>query len=310
MDRAREILARARPARLDLPGRGVEIALLDWGGSGPVTLLHHANGFCKGTWGLVADALRPHFRVLAMDARGHGDSSRPRGEGAYAWEQFALDLAAVAERVTAEWGSIALAIGHSFGGTATLGAAAAHPGLFRRMLLVDPVAPPRPGGADFERNANARSLAERAGRRRADWPSRAEARGWWAERELFARWRPEAIDLYALDGLRERADGSVELKCPGAVEAAVFAGSAGYDIFSVARGVATPALWLWAAQGNFSRAVYEDLAGSMAAARVETVDAGHLIPMEQPERVVDAALRLAASHQDPSGDRAEPPAAG
>jgi len=45
--------------RLPLPGRGVEIALLDWGGDGPLVLMHHANGFCAGTFGLVAEALVP-----------------------------------------------------------------------------------------------------------------------------------------------------------------------------------------------------------------------------------------------------------
>lgn len=293
MERARKILAAARPRRFALEERGVEIALLDWGGDGPLALLHHANGFCKGTWGLVAMELRRHFRVWAMDARGHGDSTRPAGAGAYAWDEFARDLEAVAGRLSAELGPVALAIGHSFGGTATLGAAARRPGLFGRMLLVDPVTPPRPGGGDPERRAGARRLAERAARRRADWPSRQEAHRWWSERELFARWRPEAIDLYALDGLRERAGGGVELKCPGAVEAAVFAGSEGVDVFSMVRGVATPCLWLWASQGDFSRPVYEELAASMAEARVEPVESGHLVPMEQPERVVEAALRLA-----------------
>lgn len=293
MERAREILAAARPRRLVLEERGVEIALLDWGGEGPLALLHHANGFCKGTWGMVATGLRQRFRVVALDARGHGDSSQPAGEGAYAWREFALDLVSVAERLRAELGHIALAVGHSFGGTATLGAAARRPELFDRMLLVDPVIPGRPGGGDPERRANARRLAERAARRRADWPSRQEARSWWAERELFARWRPEALDLYALDGLRERPGGGVELKCPGAVEAAVFSGSEGYDAFSVARGVETPCLWLWAGRGDFARPVYEELAASMKAARVEAVDSGHLMPMEQPDRVVEAAMGLA-----------------
>src|SRR5258706_5837286 len=96
--------------RLALPEHGVEIALLDWGGSGPLALFHHANGFCAATLDLVARPLRRHFRVIGMDARGHGDSSRPgasfaqRAEGErrpsggepYAWGEFGADLAAVA----------------------------------------------------------------------------------------------------------------------------------------------------------------------------------------------------------------------
>jgi hypothetical protein len=33
----------------------------------------------------------------------------------------------------------------------------------------------------------------------------------------------------------------------------------------------------------------------MRAGQVEAVDAGHLVPMEQPARVVEAALRMIAS---------------
>jgi hypothetical protein len=38
--------------------------------------------------------------------------------------------------------------------------------------------------------------------------------------------------------------------------------------------------------------VYEVLASSMADGRVETVEAGHLTPMERPDLVVEAVLRF------------------
>ena len=58
--------------RISLPENGVEIAILDWGGDGPLALLHHANGFSAAVWGPVAEHLRGRFRVVAVDARGHG----------------------------------------------------------------------------------------------------------------------------------------------------------------------------------------------------------------------------------------------
>ena len=86
--------------RLALPDRGVEIALLDWGGSGPLALLHHANGFCAATWALLAERLRPHYRVVALDARGHGDSTCPAPGPAYRWTEFMHDFVAVAEHLS------------------------------------------------------------------------------------------------------------------------------------------------------------------------------------------------------------------
>jgi pimeloyl-ACP methyl ester carboxylesterase len=290
---ARALLARA--ARRSVRLADVEIALLDWGGAGEPVLLHHANGFCKGVWGLVAERLAPRFRVFAMDARGHGDSSRPEAPGSYAWHRFAEDAAAVAAFVAAECRvtRLPVAVGSSFGGTSLLGAAKQRPDLFGRLVLVDPVVPPRVEEIPPERREHVLSMVERATKRRHDWPSRAEARAFFAERELFERFDPRALDLYVLDGLRERRDGSVELKCPGTVEAAVFAGGGDVDVAALARGLRTPALWLWASQGSFSRERYRELAASMAAARVEDLACGHLAPMERPDLVAEAVLRFA-----------------
>lgn len=291
----RDLLAAATPRRLMLPERGVEIALLDFGGGGPLALAHHANGFCKGMWAEVAHALRGRLRVVALDARGHGDSSRPEGPAAYAWPEFARDLAAVASLLVAESGApLALGIGHSFGGTSLLGAAAERPALFERLLLVDPVTPPPPSSRPPGRREHVASMADAARRRRSDWPSRLEARAWFSERSLFSAWTPAALDLYVLDGLRESKDGGVELKCAGAVEAAVFELGEFVDLTEWTRGLASPALWLWAERGNFPLAFHERLAASMRTARVERVPAGHLVPMERPDLVAEAALRLLA----------------
>lgn len=274
------------------PGEAGPLAALDWGGDGPLALLHHANGFCKGVWGLVAEALAPHYRVVAMDGRGHGDSAPATSPDGYDWRGYGEDVARVGQALLAETGAsrVALGLGHSFGGTSMLGAAAHHPDLFERLLLVDPVIPVRSSEGPLAR-AHLEELVDRARRRRADWPSRAEAREWFAERELFARWDDRALDLYVLDGLADRPDGTVELKCSGDVEAEVFARGGEVDVAAWARAVTAPTLFLWAAQGNFSRARYEEIVASMPRARVEDVDAGHLVPMERPDLVVQAALR-------------------
>jgi pimeloyl-ACP methyl ester carboxylesterase len=294
MAEARSMLGRAKRRMLPLPGRGVELALLDWGGAGPLALLHHATGFCKGVWAPVAEALRPHFRVIALDARGHGDSSQLAGADAYAWAEFAQDLVAATEALVAQHGPVALGVGHSFGGTAMLGASKARPELFERLLLVDPVAPPPARMLAPDAFSEPSSLAEGARRRRTDWESRAEARAKWGRRPVFAAWRPEVLDLYALDGLRERADGSVTLKCPSSVEAAIFDQGRELDILGIADAHPIPTLWLRAARGNFPGDWCRSLTSLMKACELVDLDAGHLVVMEQPELVAQAALRFSA----------------
>lgn len=282
-----------------LPKSGLEIALLDWGGEGPLALMHHANGFCAGSLGLIAEHLRPHFRVIGMDARGHGDSDRPVGPGAYAWRHFANDLLGVAEVLVAEHGRgrVGLGLGHSFGGTALLGAAASRPELFDRIVLVDPVLPPTnpTPQTGSPRDENLTRLVEGSRRRRSLWPDRAAARAHFASRSLFEKWLPEALDLYVEHGLRDLPDGQVELKCPGEIESRIFSESGGLDTADLAQRATTPTLFLWAMRGNFPRILYEQLVERMADARIVDLDAGHLVPMEKPELVVDEIFRTPAS---------------
>jgi pimeloyl-ACP methyl ester carboxylesterase len=295
--------------RVELPGRGVEIGLLEWGGDSvpedaPLVLMHHANGFCAGTLGLVAEALTPAFRVVGMDARGHGGSSRPEGPAAYRWEEFALDVLAVAEALAPPHGGrVAVGLGHSFGGTAMLGAAARRPELFERLVLVDPVLPAPPGwtAVDPERGERVARLVDGARRRRSVWESRAEARAHFARRSLFRRWLPAALDAYVECGLHERADGRVELACPGAVEAAIFAAAHGFDVADLARrAAAVPTTVLWARHGDFPRALFERVFGALPHARLVDVEAGHLVAMERPELVVREVVAAVPARADRS----------
>lgn len=279
--------------RLALPGRGVEIALLDWGGDGPPALLHHANGFCAATWDGVARLLRPHFRVFAMDGRGHGDSTSPAEREAYAWREFGADAGAVADRLAEEAGRpVALGLGNSFGGTALLLAEAAAPGRFGRLALVDPVLVPGPGAGSgaVAVSGNAVSLIEATLERSAVFPDRATARAGWVGKRLFADWQPRALDLYVTEGLRDRPDGRVELKCAPASEAAVFANGAGSGIWEVPERVKAPTLMLWAARGDFPRPLFERFAERLPDVRLEDLQAGHLAPMEDPELVARTVL--------------------
>ena len=287
--------------RLPLPESGVEIALLDWGGEGPLALLHHANGFCAAMWDLVARPLTKHFRVIGMDARGHGDSSSPEGAGFYRWASFAGDLTAVVDALAAEHpdGRVTLGLGHSFGGAAMLLASAERPDLFGKLVLVDPVLP-EPALTE-ERVRRIGDLVERALKRRRLFDAREDARASWEGKDFFTGWLPDAFDLYLAEGLRDRPDGRVELKCDPAVEAAIFEAGPGTDIWQVASRVKVPTLLLWAVRGDFPRLAYETVASGMAQGQIRDIESGHLAPMERPDLVVDEVLDFTGVRQDSVG---------
>lgn len=108
---------------------GVELDVLDLGGSGrPVVLLHGLMS-CARSWRPRAAAVRPHGRVLAPDARGHGRS----GTGAdTSPERLADDVV----ELLASTGPAAL-VGHSMGGISALLAAVRRPGLVTAVVVED-----------------------------------------------------------------------------------------------------------------------------------------------------------------------------
>jgi pimeloyl-ACP methyl ester carboxylesterase len=278
--------------RLALPGRGVELALLDFGGQGPLALLSHANGFCAALWAPVAAELTGHFHVIAFDSRGHGDSSVPRAPESYHWDQFVRDLIALAERLMAEHGRAPLyGIGHSFGGTCTMAAASRRPDLFARVAMLDPVLVPPP--ELWPRMDSAPPpMSDIARKRQHVFESREAAREKWRDREPFSSWDPRAFELYLQEGLRVRADGQVELKCAGEVEAAVYEHNSSLDLFEVARELRVPTLLLFAGRGHFSRLMLERLCALSPALRSEEMAAGHLMLMESPEACAERLIRF------------------
>lgn len=277
-------------------GSELEIAVWQWDGEGDPLLLHHATGFCGALWEPVVEGLGEELRVVALDARGHGDSSKPDDLDAYTWDAFASDAVGVAEALVAEGvgARVRLGVGHSFGGAALLAAAAERPGLFERLLLVDPVVFVPEPNLDPERESRRHSLARAASKRRHVFASRDKARQAWTGHPFFTGWDERVFELYVQEGLREHDDGRVELRCPRRIEAAVFSNSGTLDLLGLAPRVECPVEILWASRGNFPRPVYERLAARLPHAAIRDIDAGHLIPMEQPAVVAEAIRRSLA----------------
>jgi pimeloyl-ACP methyl ester carboxylesterase len=291
--------------RVELPGRGIETALIDWGGDGEIALLHHANGFCAGTWALLADRLRPRFRPIAFDARGHGDSTAPPPGDAYRWIEFVHDVVALAEILAGETGApIGYAIGNSFGGLVSAYAAGLRPDLFARIAMLDPVIVPgesrmeemraempRLAGRALRPGQN--PMAEIAKRRQKVWPSRDLALEKWAGKDAFEGWDPRALRLYVDEGMRDRPDGQVELKCDPQVEASVFDAAGVLDLLEVADRIVAPTLPVRAGRGNFPMLVFREVVARLPNARLLELDVGHLMPMHDPPELAQALLDFA-----------------
>ena len=126
--------------RTDWSQRAVELPWLtlhlrELGADGRPLLLLHGLGVDGSVWQAVGRRLRPAFRLLAPDLRGHGWSDHP--PAGYHARDYAADSAELLAALAAELGPLDV-LGHSLGALAALGAAAMQPGAVAHLILEDP----------------------------------------------------------------------------------------------------------------------------------------------------------------------------
>jgi len=114
------------------------LTVWDWPGRPPDTLLLHGIGNYGRYWDFFADAIAGRLRLVAPDARGHGDSDKPAS--GYAPMDFVADAASLIDSLTTER---PLVVGHSMGGFHATALTLAHPDRVRALVLAAPAF--RPG---------------------------------------------------------------------------------------------------------------------------------------------------------------------
>src|SRR5579871_5477865 len=84
-------------------------------GSGPPLILLHGGGLSRRSWfdAGYPQRLAERFQVIAVDARGHGESGKPPERAAYSPERLTADVLAVADACDADRFDL---VGYSFGG--------------------------------------------------------------------------------------------------------------------------------------------------------------------------------------------------
>ena len=125
MDGMVDVTPRVR--RFPLPGRGGEMAALEFGPTDqPLDIVFcHANGFNARTYRTILGPLSATLRILAIDLRGHGATTLPTVvENRPGWAEYRDDLLALLPHVAS---APVVVAGHSMGATTSLMAAAQAP---------------------------------------------------------------------------------------------------------------------------------------------------------------------------------------
>lgn len=260
---------------------GVTIAVHDLGGTGRPLVLCHATGFCAGAYGPLAEHLLGDRHVWAIDFRGHGDSTVPEGER-YDWDGSADDLLAVIDAIGE--GEPVDAFGHSMGGASAMLVEARRPGTLRSAYLYEPIILPagmtRPPGIE-------NPLADAARRRRAEFPSKADALWRYATKTPLRVLNAAALAAYVEHGFEDTPEGTARLKLAPAHEAAVFEAT-GKATHETVRGLDLPVVVaIGAAEGETGPGMWGPaVADALTNGTFHTFGhLGHFGPLQDPPAV-------------------------
>jgi len=252
----------------------------EWPGEPPGALLLHGIGNYGRYWDFVAGAIDGRLRLVAPDARGHGDSAKP-SEG-YEPGHFVADAIAVLDAAAL---ARPLIVGHSMGGFHATALTLAHPERVRALVLVDVGPRTEPRGDSRARRLSldrpdrfpddASALAylretspgygDAVYANRMAWVFRRDGSGgyvWRSSKDALAQ------ILGSVGGAATVWDRLAEITCP----------------VLVVRGTRSP---------SFSDETARHMLAALRDARLVDLDAGHNVALDRPRELADAVLRFA-----------------
>ena len=240
-----------------------------------VVMLHGVTGHAR-TWDDEGAALASHYRVLALDQRGHGDSDSPP-DADYTIARLAADLAAFADALGLATFTLC---GLSLGGRVGIQYAGTHPARVSRLVVVDI-------GPDIAPEGRMR-----VGRLMAGAPERFDTldEGFAYMRTNNPRYTDAMLRHRATHGLRPLPDGGLTWKYDRGLRELVRSGrwSDPIDLWPAWRAIACPTLLVRGAESDI---LSPEIATTMVQAQpraryVEVAGAGHTVPGDQPESFV------------------------
>jgi len=248
----------------------------------PVLAAVHATGFCKELWEPVFEHL-PLHRAIALDQRGHGDSSPI--EAPFDWWTLGRDVLTVLGKD----GGI-VAVGHSSGAAALVLAELLAPNTFSGLVLIEPIIFPGPFFRAEENPMSARAL-----RRRAAFPSPQAAYESYRGRGPFAGWDEAVLRRYVAHAFRAGPDGWT-LKCTPDQEAEFYRGATLHGAWDRLAEVHCPVVIVGGSDSDSHPPSFLDAqAARFPDASVRLVEgATHFAPMERPEATAQVVRQTLA----------------
>jgi pimeloyl-ACP methyl ester carboxylesterase len=194
----------------------------EFGGTGPILHVAVANGFPPAVYAPTFQALTGSYRVVSLPPRALWPDEQPP-QHLEDWHRVAADLLDGLAQYDLQ---NVTAVGHSFGGIASMLAAITQPERFRTLILLDPTILPLSAMevmAEMQADGSIHQspMALGAMRRKRSWENVESAYTYFRGKALFRDWSDAMVRLYASAGTHP-VNGSVELAWPPEWEAYYF----------------------------------------------------------------------------------------
>jgi len=252
------------------------LVLWEHAGAPPPALLLHGIGNYGRTWDFVAKAVGGRMRLIAPDARGHGDSAKP--ETGYAPSDFAADALAILDALEIERPVV---VGHSMGGGHALAFALAHPERVGRLVIVDI-------GPELESEGRARSVRLTA-ERPASFPDERAAEDYL---RITSPGYTDAVYANRVRWLFRRENGALVWRADANALRQILSGTAGRSAWADLAALRTPLLVVRGTRSIYlSEATARRMIETVPDARLVELDAGHNVQFDDPAGLAEAVVR-------------------
>jgi len=263
----------------------MSIPYVNLGGEGPIFHFSHANGYPPLAYRALLQSFQADHEVIASLHRPIWDTP-PEPSEMKSWRPLGEDLLLLLEQL----GRPNISVGHSMGAAAIVMAAVKHPELFRSIVLIEPVIMSR---RYFYFLKLFRGLAKRKVPlirktldRKESWATREEAYEHFRPKMVFKNVSNAVLWDYVNYGTAACEDGTVRLVYSKEWEAHCYL--VAQSIWSLLPKVKVPLLAIRGCDSNTlsEKSWIKWKATSPQHDYREINNAGHLVPMEQPEQTV------------------------
>jgi pimeloyl-ACP methyl ester carboxylesterase len=217
------------------------------------------------------------------------------------WPHLVEEVHAFAQPLIAAHSGPVVLVGHSLGGMLSLMLAAQYPHLAHGVVMVDA---PAVGGlqAKVLQLSKTLSLNKKfspgaiSRKRRNEWLSLEEVRAHFASKKVFARWDPQVLNDYVLQGTREeKSEAGVRrvLSFNRDIETLIY-NNVPHNLERLLKKhpLTCPVSLVAARHSREMRLAGSDFTHKITKGRITMIDGTHLVPMEKP--LVTAAAVEAA----------------